>query len=181
MGPLVYRIVLAAVALAMLAPKNPSEPKFEVLALTTGHDTQVETSYLGLAEAQAGWDNIWQHHKGMRGAGNGLINGEPTPAVDFSKEMIIALFLGQQSNMTGFDLVDEKVTDEKITLKLRANYLPSGPGVLTSPYALMQVTPTKKPIEILFSADGQRWQSLGTVKRTTPMPKADSAPKLGGG
>jgi hypothetical protein len=161
-----YKMIL--IALGALAGPKHADPKFEVLGYTTGEDTKVEFSYLGLIETKAAWVDLWESHKGPAEFA-GLANGDafPPPELDFKKQMVLAFYMGQQRGVTGFTMATPQVTDKAIILNLTATYLPTSTPVLTHPYALIQVTPVKKPIEVKVSLDGTNFRRVGAVSRSS--------------
>ncbi|CAN5564356.1 hypothetical protein BH11ARM1_BH11ARM1_14110 [soil metagenome] len=166
MGFTIYRLILASAILASMAPKT-FDAAVEVQDIATGHDTQMERSYLGLVETSARWHDVWQAHKGMTGAeGLNIVDGSPMPDVNFNTTSIVAVFMGQQSNVVGLEIAELDDKGKTVQLKLNCQYLTAGQSLLTTPYALIKLTPTKKPIQVSVSFDGKTYRTLGTLKST---------------
>jgi hypothetical protein len=98
---------------------------------------------LVIQDSQA-WIDLWNQHMLF------MVEPLPVPEVDFSKDMIVAVFMGVV-NTGGYSLhINEVVeTDSVIVVKMeRTEPGPTCivPQVLTQPYHMIQITRTEKPV-----------------------------------
>jgi len=145
---------LAAVLglLLLQAPGEPRAPGLMMLEAPTtrtidkGDQSNVDDKKQVLVRTDAEWTRLWQQHAPDR----------PRPAVDFSKEMIVGVFMGSRPN-AGFSTAITKTTAGNGVLIVR--YTEKVPGartvsaqVLTFPYHLVAI-PKASVTDVKFEKD----------------------------
>ena len=134
-------IALAAALAVVLvqAPGEPRAPGLMVLEAPTartiqkGDQSNVDDAKQVLVRNDAEWTKLWQQHAPDR----------PRPAIDFSKEMVVGVFMGSRPN-AGFSITITKATAGNGVLIVR--YTEKVPGartvsaqVLTFPFHLVAI------------------------------------------
>jgi hypothetical protein len=102
-------------------------------SLDKGPMSQVDSARQAVARSAAEWSTLWSQHAGDR----------TRPAVDFSKEMVVAVFLGTRPT-AGFSVEVVGARQEGATLIVSYRESRPQPGavaaqVLTSPFHLVAV------------------------------------------
>jgi hypothetical protein len=133
---MVLALALAAVLLQPPAATTRAQPPATATAMKTidkGEHSNMDDAAQIVAKTAQEWEQVWQKHTPDR----------PRPAVDFSKEMVIGIFLGSRPT-AGYTLEIVSATQSDGTLVVR--YRESAPArdamtaqVLTSPYHLVAV------------------------------------------
>lgn len=123
-------MIALLVAAFMQAASATSQPMRTIDA--GAHSTQDEPRLVVVRTPDA-WAALWRRHSPAR----------PLPQVDFSKEMVVGVFLGTRPT-PGYGVIIDSVSDENGTLLVR--YREKRPPrdailaqVLTSPFALVAV------------------------------------------
>jgi PrcB C-terminal len=98
-----------------------------------GDQSNIEDAKQLLVRTDAEWGNLWKQHAADR----------PRPAVDFSKEMVVGVFMGSRPN-AGFTISVISTTAGNGTLIVRYKETMPGPGtvsaqILTFPYHLVAI------------------------------------------
>lgn len=98
-----------------------------------GDQSNVDNTKQVLVRTEAEWAKLWQQHAADR----------PRPAVDFSKEMVVGVFMGSQPN-AGFSTSVISATPGNGALTVRYKEAMPGPGtvtaqILTFPYHLVAI------------------------------------------
>jgi PrcB C-terminal len=98
-----------------------------------GDQSRIDAARQVLVQTEAEWTKLWQQHAPSR----------PRPAVDFSKEMVVGVFMGSRPN-AGFSTAVTSATAGNGVLIVRyTETLPAAGGitaqVLTFPYHLVAV------------------------------------------
>jgi PrcB C-terminal len=104
-----------------------------VRSIDKGTTSQIEASRQAVAQSAAEWSTLWSQHAGDRAR----------PAVDFSKEMVVAVFLGTRPT-AGFSVEIVGAREEGATLIVSYRESRPQPGsvtaqILTSPYHFVAV------------------------------------------
>ena len=135
-------IALAA-TLAQAPAPTPEERKMRTDAMILeaphtrtiekGDQSNVEDAKQVLVRTEAEWTKLWQQHS----------PDHPRPAVDFSKEMVVGVFMGSRPN-AGFSTTITSATAASGALIVRyAEKMPAAGGVsaqiLTFPYHLVAI------------------------------------------
>jgi hypothetical protein len=122
------KMMMWLLAVAMLAQGTvPLRP------LDKGDQSNVDDARQAVARTAAEWDTLWKQHSPDR----------MQPRVDFSKEMVIGVFLGSRPS-AGFDIAIVGAEAEQGNLTVRFRETRPAPGmmtaqVITSPYHLAAV------------------------------------------
>lgn len=98
-----------------------------------GDQSNVDSAKQVLVRTDAEWTTLWRQHAGDR----------PRPAVDFSKEMIVGVFMGSRPN-AGFSTAIVSATAGNGALIVRYSETMPAPGrvaaqVLTFPFHLVAI------------------------------------------
>jgi PrcB C-terminal len=104
-----------------------------VRSLDKGPMSQIDAARQAVVRSTAEWDTLWQQHAGDRAR----------PAVDFSKDMVVAVFLGTRPS-SGFSVEIVGARQEGSALVVLYRESRPQPGVvaaqvLTSPYHVVAV------------------------------------------
>ena len=134
-------IVLGFALAAMLVqpPRpvtNPAEMMLEAPSTRTiekGDQSTIDEARRVLVRTDAEWTKLWQQHH----------PGAPRPAVDFSKEMVVGVFMGSRPN-AGFSTTILSATAGNGALMVRYTEKVPAPGgvsaqILTFPYHLVAI------------------------------------------
>ena len=134
-------IVLGFALAAMLVqpPRpvtNPAEMMLEAPSTRTiekGDQSTIDEAKRVLVRTDAEWTKLWQQHH----------PGAPRPAVDFSKEMVVGVFMGSRPN-AGFSTTILSATAGNGALMVRYTEKVPAPGgvsaqILTFPYHLVAI------------------------------------------
>jgi hypothetical protein len=128
--------VVFALAVAFLqATATPDKAKAPYMPRTIekGDQSSVEDAKRVLVRTDAEWAKLWQQHAPDR----------PRPAVDFSKEMVVGLFMGSRPN-AGFSTAVTVTTTGNGALIVKYTETAPSPDaitaqVLTFPYHLVAI------------------------------------------
>jgi len=101
------------------------------------------------------WQKLWQEHV------TGLINQPVMPVVDFTQEMVIAFFLGQQPTAGYTVTITKIVLEEGSRLIVHVIKTVPLPGsmllqVLTQPYHIVKLHRLDLPIEFVLTESRER-------------------------
>jgi hypothetical protein len=104
-----------------------------IRSLDKGGSSQVDNARQAAVQSAAEWSTLWSQHAG----------GRARPAVDFTKEMVLAVFLGTRPS-AGFSVEIVGAREEGAALVVSYRETRPQPGcvtalVLTSPYHLVAV------------------------------------------
>jgi hypothetical protein len=118
------------IALLLAAMLQASVP---VRSLDKGASSQIDGARQAVARSAAEWSMLWSQHAG----------DQARPAVDFSKEMVVAVFLGTRPT-AGFSVEVVGAREEGATLIVSYRESRPRPGtvaaqVLTSPFHFVAV------------------------------------------
>ena len=120
---------LAATFAAILMMTVPATPK----TIEKGDQSNVDNAKQVVVRTQAEWNKLWTEHGGDR----------QKPAVDFAKEMVLAVFLGSRPS-AGYNIsiVSTVQKDGKMIVQYQESMPAKGmmtAQVLTSPYHLVAI------------------------------------------
>jgi hypothetical protein len=126
-------LALAAALLQPPALPEPSRAAHMSRTIEKGDQSNVDDAKQVLVRTDAEWVKLWQQHS----------PDHPRPKVDFSKEMVVGVFMGSRTN-AGFSTAVVSTTDAKGTLLVRYTETVPGPGtvsaqVITFPYHLVAI------------------------------------------
>jgi hypothetical protein len=146
-------IVLGLALAAMLVqPPRPATPDLMMLeapntrTIEKGDQSNIDEARQVLVRTDAEWTTLWrQHHP-----------DKPRPAVDFSKEMIVGVFMGSRPN-AGFSTTILSATAANGALIVRYAEKVPAPGrisaqILTFPYHLVAI-PKAAVTDVKFEKD----------------------------
>jgi hypothetical protein len=133
-------LALALVAALLQPPPGPPRPSIPIITtvpamktIDKGDQSNMDDAKQVAAKTEAAWKQLWQQHSPDR----------PRPAVDFTKEMVVGVFLGSRPT-AGYSLEIVSAIDMSGTLVV--GYKETAPPrgtmtaqVLTSPYHLVTV------------------------------------------
>lgn len=172
MNALAYKIVGLAVGIAMQSAAKNDEGPFELKRFDSGWESLFEHPYSGLVTDSEAWAKVWAGHKGepMLGA---VVNAEGRPPrVDFEKSNVIVIFMGATANLHGFEVADVRTDDpKKVVIQLYAVTSPSGASILENPFAILEISKTKLPVEVQAGSPQMGWKVLGTFQVPKETPK----------
>jgi hypothetical protein len=130
-------------AAALMLAQSPAERKMALDAMVLegpatrtiekGDQSNIDDSKQVLVRTEAEWTKLWQQHA----------SGRPRPAVDFSKEMVVGVFMGSRPN-AGFSTAIVSATAGNGVLIVRYTETIPAPGrvaaqVLTFPFHLVAI------------------------------------------
>lgn len=136
-------MIALLLVVATLLGQSPAERKMAVDAMILespgtrtiekGDQSNIDGAKQVLVRTDAEWTKLWQQHAGER----------PRPAVDFSKEMIVGVFMGSRPN-AGFSTAVVSATAGNGALIVRYSETMPAPGrvaaqVLTFPFHLVAI------------------------------------------
>jgi hypothetical protein len=123
--------MMTAIAALMMTTLQATMP---IRSIDKGLESQMDDARQVTVRSAADWAKLWNQHAGERAR----------PAVDFSKEMVVGVFLGSRPT-AGFSIEIVSAREEGATLvvQYRETRPPQGGGVvaqiLTSPYHIVAV------------------------------------------
>lgn len=133
-------LLALTLALTLVQPTTPAprapQPATTAPAMRTidkGEHSNLDDAAQIVAKTQEEWEQLWRKHAPDR----------PRPAVDFSKEMAVGVFLGSRPT-AGYTLEIVGATESDGSLVVRYREARPSPGamtaqVLTSPYHIVAV------------------------------------------
>jgi len=135
-----FRVFLASCVLggmsAMAAAQSPALPRTLDKGAMSNVDDHLQTS----ARTAAEWTALWKKHN----------YDKPAPAVDWSKEMVVAVFMGSRPT-AGFavEIASVAERDGKLVVAYRETAPKAGAvsaQVLTAPYHIAAVPKSSLPV-----------------------------------
>jgi protease stability complex PrcB-like protein len=136
-------IAVLLTAIMMLQPASGAPRTIE-----KGDQSNVDDARQVLVRSEAEWTKLWQQHA----------PDHPRPAVDFSKEMVVAVFMGSRPT-AGFSTTVTSVTTANGALLVRYKETTPGPGtvsaqILTFPYHFVAI-PKAAVTDVKFDKDAK--------------------------
>lgn len=126
---------------------NSKATALSVTAIENGGFSGVQDKLQEVVRTDAEWKKLWEKHKRT-------VRPQPSlPKVDFSKEMVIALYRGSQSS-GGYTVsivsVEDDGTNIVVTYKER-DPTPGGVQIaaITQPFVLVRVPVSNKPVKFV--------------------------------
>lgn len=122
-----------------------------------GPNSQTDKPAILRAAGESEWKEIWRMHVGEQGVRRS-VHGDGTPEIDFSRCIVIAIFVGESWNSDGAYV--EAVEDLGDVVRLRFDertYQTAGPGgggVKVRPYGIFVLPHTTKPIIVEENVQG---------------------------
>jgi len=136
-------IVLTLALVAGLLQPPPGAPRPSIPILTTvpamktiekGDQSNMDDARQAVVKTAAAWKQLWQQHAPDR----------PLPAVDFTKEMVVGVFLGSRPTAGySLEIVNAIEANGTLVVRYRTAAPPRGAmtaQVITSPYHLVVVS-----------------------------------------
>ena len=129
--------------LAVMVAQSPAERKAGLNAMILeapstrtiekGDQSNVDDAKQALVRTEAEWTRLWNQHA----------PNHPRPRVDFSKEMVVAVFMGSRPN-AGFSTTITSAMSANGALVVRYKETTPGPGtvsaqILTFPYHIVAI------------------------------------------
>jgi hypothetical protein len=128
-------VLAAAALLAVLAQTGAAQGSVAVTmrSIDKGVESNIDSARQATARTPAEWAALWKAHAA----------GRPLPAVDFSREMVIGVFMGSRPT-AGYavEIVGAQLRSGTLTVTYRETTPPSGAltaQVLVAPYHLAAV------------------------------------------
>ena len=130
---------LILVAQTSTVPGQGASPR----TVDKGDRSQIITARQVVARTQAEWDELWRVHKPAR----------PLAAVDFSKEMVVAIFLGTKPT-PGYGVTIVSAVEEGGAVRVRYRETSPPPDaiaaqVITYPYQIVAI-PKSAATDVTF-------------------------------
>ena len=130
-------LALALVAALLQPPGPPSIPIITTVpamkTIDKGDQSNMDDAKQVAAKTEAAWKQLWQQHSPDR----------PRPVVDFTKEMVVGVFLGSRPTAGyGLEIVSAIEMNGTLVVRYKEAAPPRGTmtaQVLTSPYHLVTV------------------------------------------
>ena len=137
-------MIAIILALAVMFAQTPAERKMNLDAMILespstrtiekGDQSNIDDARQLLVRTEAEWTKLWQQHA----------PDHPRPAVDFSKEMVVAVFMGSRPN-AGFSTTITSAMAANGALLVRYKETMPGTGsvsaqILTFPYHIVAIT-----------------------------------------
>jgi len=147
-----------ALALIMLFAQTPAERKARMSGMileapstrtiAKGDQSNVDDARQVLVRTEAEWTKLWQQHA----------PDHPKPAVDFAKEMVVAVFMGSRPN-AGFSTTITSAMAANGALVVRYNETTPKAGavsaqILTFPYHIVAISKADVK-DVKFQKDAQ--------------------------
>lgn len=126
--------------LAVLVAQASAPATWPVRTIERGVESGIDSPRHAAARTGAEWTALWKAHHVER----------PAPPVDFTTEMVIAVFLGTRPSAGyGVEIVSAAERDETVVVTFRETK--PAPGavtaqILTSPYHIAAVPASRAPI-----------------------------------
>ncbi|HIL36140.1 MAG TPA: protease complex subunit PrcB family protein [Planctomycetes bacterium] len=119
----------------------PSTTELAFESLSQGATSGVEDTHIVLARNPSEWNALWI------AVNSASLSAKAAPEVDFSKEMVIGVFLGQRPT-AGFGVMVLGCTIEKgmLSVQVRESKPPTGQAqatMVTRPYQLVKLAKTE--------------------------------------
>ncbi len=131
------KTAIAAVLVALLQAGLP------VRTLDKGQSSQIDAARLASARTAGEWTKLWAAHDGSR----------PRPAVDFTKDVVAAVFLGSRPSAGyGVEIVRARQSGAMLVVSYKETRpAPDGVAaqVLTSPYHIVAI-PKGSTTDVMF-------------------------------
>jgi hypothetical protein len=166
--------------------------KLKVVDFATGSDSQAVTSLVQLAKTPQEWAQVWQFHRTAPVVATGAIGAAvlpetmDLPVVDFDHTNVLAIFGGITNGVTGYSLSGVGSVKHHAVIRLQpVSGLPNGSlTVATQPYAFIQITRIKSPIDVemlsgIDSNGAPIWTKIASFnkeEKKSPQPGAGGAP-----
>ncbi len=120
----------------VVAAQNPSSPR----TIEKGAQSNVDDRLTASARTESEWAALWKKHN----------YDKPAPAVDFSKEMVVAVFMGSRPT-AGFTVEITSAAERAGKLVIAYRERSPAPGalaaqVLTAPYHIAAVAKSTLPV-----------------------------------
>ncbi|MEZ6015533.1 MAG: protease complex subunit PrcB family protein [Planctomycetota bacterium] len=124
---------LAAVGLALgvgvaCRSKDCAEPpviELDVRDLGQASQSRVREQRVVVARDAQAWSQLWSEHSGLQ------LPSSPAPEVDFTREMVVAVFLGERPT-GGFEVHIDSVTSTPVALVVKASSTAPNPDAMVT-------------------------------------------------
>ncbi|MBY0552592.1 MAG: protease complex subunit PrcB family protein [Candidatus Obscuribacterales bacterium] len=146
----VFVFALAVVSFSPATSALASPPKTTSLVVTAiekGGYSGVRGKLQQVVRTDAEWKKLWEKHKST------VLSQPPLPKVDFSKEMVIALYRGSQTS-GGYTVSIVSVEDDGTNIVVTYKETDPSPGgvqlsAITQPFVLARVPVSNKPVKFV--------------------------------
>ncbi len=156
-SPLAITILIAGVIIGGFYYARESNKKIHVMKWI-GAKSKINQMYYYRIMSDKKWEEVWNNH-----------SDKPVPHVDFNKNMVIALFLGQTTNRLGIEVVDVREVNGVLRLRYIVDGVQSARyGLLTTPFGIFVLPKTTKVVSLERDAsrviDGPpEWKAEGNL------------------
>lgn len=128
----------ADAAAAQAASNLPNKVSFQTVA--KGFRSGIRESLQTVARSQSEWEGLWRKHVSNQ------TNPPPPPSIDFTKEIVAAVFLGEKPT-GGYEIqiVSADRSDGSLTLSFNEKHPPPGGMTIqafTQPFHIVRVAAT---------------------------------------
>jgi hypothetical protein len=152
---LLLALLLAGGAAAGAAEKTVRE-------LASGQQSGIRTARRAVVRTEAEWKKLWAEHQNARTG-----RSDPPPQVDWTKEMVVAVFMGEKPT-GGYAVSVKDAREEKGKLAVAVVERVPGPGaitiqVLTAPFHMVAVKRSGLAVE---------WKTEAPPAKAEPPAKA---------
>lgn len=115
--------------------------------LDRGHSSGLRGKTEEALRSNADWKKLWERHS------SNVLPQPPLPAVDFSKEMVIAVSLGAR-NSGGYSVSITSIVDDGTNVVVTYKETKPNPGgvytaAITHPFVFVKVPLTSKPVKFV--------------------------------
>src|SRR5262249_49130836 len=129
----------AALAIAVIA-SAATQPTSSIRTIERGSQSNVDSTKQAVARTEAEFAELWKTHN----------YDKPAPKVDFSKEMVVAVFMGSRPT-AGFSVEIVSAAERSGDLVVIYREKMPSPGamtaqVLTAPYHMAAIPKSAKPV-----------------------------------
>lgn len=134
----------ATAVLGVLSPvKSADEP---MRVVVQGNQSGIQKPAREIVQSQEAWEKLWKSHRSNIKGGDAA-----PPKVDWTKEMVVAVFMGARPT-GGYAVRVQGVAAEKGKLVVTVAERKPGPNdivtqAFTSPFAMVAVARSDKPVE----------------------------------
>ena len=138
---------------------------FAPVAFRTGRETWFEGSSVTVLQDARQWEAVWTRHTKNGYLGDRSPNPESQPpAVDFSRNVLVALFAGPTRGVIGYRVVTGFTLGKEAAIRLAPVLDPSGDGIVVpTPWAFVILPRTDSTVNVeVAGANG--WNRVAQVR-----------------
>lgn len=169
--------VMAAILAAGGTAQVPPSPPVRVLDSTSGQDSLVAEPTVELIRDNTEWQQLWRVHKADPSKMPHLVV-EPAPNIDFTKNMVLAVFSGETSQGVTYKVAGVDNAADMVTLRIGADPVVNVPGLRLGgrSYTFFLLTKSDKAINVEMPVN-REWQ---VITQFPAVKKAGKSGRAGG-